>query len=40
MFEFIQWCFKNENSGAATILILILVGTFAIRVVKAIKGNE
>jgi len=40
MVEFIQWCFKDNNSGAATILIIILLGVFIIRVIKAIKGTE
>lgn len=38
--EFIKWCFKNENSGGATVLVLILVGYFVIRVINAIKGND
>lgn len=40
MFDFIKWCFKNEDSGAATILVLILCGYFVIRVIKAIRGND
>lgn len=40
MIEFLKWCFKNENSGAATILVLILVGYFVIRVIKVVKGDD
>jgi len=40
MIEFIKWCFKSEDSGVATILILILFGYFVIRVIKIIKGEE
>ncbi len=38
--EFVQWCFKDENSGAATILVLVLFGYFVIRVIKVIKGKD
>jgi len=40
MIDFIKWCFKDENSGGATVLVLILVGYFVIRVIKVIKGND
>jgi len=39
MIDFIKWCFKDENSGATTIFVMILVGYFIIKVIKAIKGN-
>jgi len=39
MFEFIKWCFKNEDSGATTVLVLIIVGVFIIKAIRAIKGQ-
>jgi hypothetical protein len=38
--EFAQWCFKDENSGAASILVLVLLGYFVIRIIKVIKGGD
>ena len=38
--EFVQWYFKDENSGATTVLVLFLAGVFIIKVIRAIKGEE
>lgn len=40
MIEFIKWCFRDENSGAATVLILILAGYFVLQLVNIIVNRK
>lgn len=39
MIDFIKWCFRSEDSGIATVVILGMIFTFAINIVKIIKKN-
>lgn len=39
MFEFIQWCFKDETSGITTLIVLAMLGTGLVRVISAIRGH-
>ena len=40
MMELIKFCFKNDNSGAATILVLAIVVWGIVSIIKAIKGDD
>lgn len=39
-YEFIQWCFKDQNSGIATIIVLGVIFGGLVSIIKAIKGNS
>jgi len=40
MFEFIQWCFRSEDSTLLTLIILSGVGAFVVSAIKAFRGKE
>lgn len=40
MFDFIKWCFRSENSTFATIIILIMIGSFVIEIARIIKKKR
>jgi hypothetical protein len=35
--EFIQWCFEDSNSDAATIIVLLLIGAFILELIDRLK---
>lgn len=37
MGDFIKWCFRDENAGAATIVVLLVVFYGIVRIIRAIK---
>lgn len=40
MIEFIQWCFRNESSGSATILVMLVIIYGIKEIIYAIKGKN
>ena len=32
--EFIQWCFRSQESGATTVIILLMTGAFVLEVIS------
>lgn len=38
LFEFIQWCFRNEDSTIVTIFLLCTLSWFVKDVIKAFKN--
>jgi hypothetical protein len=37
MEEFIKWCFRDEASGCATVIIGLLLGQFILEIIRSIK---
>ena len=40
LFEFMKWCFKDTQSGFATIIVIYLMYTGIIGIIHAIKGMD
>ncbi len=40
MLEFLQFCFKDNNSGACTVIVLIVIFYGITEIINAIKGNK
>lgn len=38
--EFVKWCFKDANSGFATIIVLGILYQGTIRIIHTIKGTH
>lgn len=38
--EFLKWCFKDSNSGVATIIVLGIIYQGTIGIIRAIKGTK
>lgn len=38
--ELIKFCFKDENSGCATIIVLAIMVWGIVSIIKAIKGTD
>jgi len=39
-YEFVQWCFRSENSSIMTLLIVGAFFSGVIGIIKAIKGKK
>jgi len=37
--DLIHWCFRSEGSGFCTIIVMVLVGGFIIRVIEAFRNK-
>lgn len=37
--EFVKWCFKDAQSGFATIIVLVILYNGTIGIINAIKGK-
>lgn len=35
--EFIQWCFRSQEAGATTIIILWILGAFILEIIEKLK---
>ncbi len=40
MLELVKWCFKDANSGFATIVVLVVVFGGIVKIIKSIKGSD
>lgn len=36
-YQFVQWCFKSQDSGIATIIVIGVIGEILIRTIQAIR---
>jgi len=37
--DLIHWCFRDESAGFCTIIVMLIVGGFVIRVIEAIRNK-